>query len=257
MASPNEGLCKRCTLQIEWKKKYRKYKPLTQAGKCLSCHQKTVTRAYHKYCEKCALTKKVCAKCIEPKDIVRTFNEKELARKEEEELEKMVNSMTERQRKTFFRKYYQQRDESGDSGDDDQNDEDDKEIEVKESFESDDNSEEIAPNNENNTLNNIDTVNKDKDHTLQKEDLQENNIFSKEGSNESFDDFDNSEDIENKKEDENNAVQSQMKMESFSLGNLGGNSNDLQKMLQNFSSSFTLENNESTKNDLIDEFPDD
>jgi hypothetical protein len=29
-AMPNEGCCQRCFDKIEWRKKYRKYKPLTQ-----------------------------------------------------------------------------------------------------------------------------------------------------------------------------------------------------------------------------------
>lgn len=32
LALPSEGLCRRCSEQIEWRKKYRKYKPLTKPG---------------------------------------------------------------------------------------------------------------------------------------------------------------------------------------------------------------------------------
>jgi hypothetical protein len=30
LALKNEGLCRTCTEQIEWRKRYRKYKPMTQ-----------------------------------------------------------------------------------------------------------------------------------------------------------------------------------------------------------------------------------
>lgn len=32
MSMPIHGLCEKCRKQIEWRKKYRKYKPLTQPG---------------------------------------------------------------------------------------------------------------------------------------------------------------------------------------------------------------------------------
>jgi hypothetical protein len=31
--TPNKGLCEKCHEKIEWRKKYRKYKPLTQPRK--------------------------------------------------------------------------------------------------------------------------------------------------------------------------------------------------------------------------------
>lgn len=91
---PNEGLCARCHDIIEWKKKYRKYKPLTthkrwyvslcvlcflwQQFVCLTsdhrstmCQQKAVKRAYHTVCDACARKAKVCAKCQNAKEIVK------------------------------------------------------------------------------------------------------------------------------------------------------------------------------------------
>lgn len=32
LSLPIRGLCEKCRKQIEWRKKYRKYKPLTQPG---------------------------------------------------------------------------------------------------------------------------------------------------------------------------------------------------------------------------------
>ena len=33
MKAPTSGLCERCKAQIEWRKQFNKYKPLTQPGK--------------------------------------------------------------------------------------------------------------------------------------------------------------------------------------------------------------------------------
>lgn len=49
--------------QIEWRKKYRKYKPLRQPATCNGCHKKTVTAAYHKLCADCAKERRVCPFC--------------------------------------------------------------------------------------------------------------------------------------------------------------------------------------------------
>lgn len=49
--------------QVEWRKRYRKYKPLRQPATCNDCHQKTVTAAYHRICAPCAKQRGVCAFC--------------------------------------------------------------------------------------------------------------------------------------------------------------------------------------------------
>lgn len=56
--SPIEGACRRCYDKIEWRKKYRKYKPLTQPGKCNICKQQNVKAAYHTICTKCTTSEK-------------------------------------------------------------------------------------------------------------------------------------------------------------------------------------------------------
>lgn len=63
LAMPNEGLCRRCHDKIEWRKKYRKYKPLKQPRKCNFCHNKAVKAAYHVVCKPCAAEKSICAWC--------------------------------------------------------------------------------------------------------------------------------------------------------------------------------------------------
>lgn len=50
--------------KIEWRKKYRKYKPLKQPAVCTCCHQKTVKAAYHKACRPCAEEKGACPWCL-------------------------------------------------------------------------------------------------------------------------------------------------------------------------------------------------
>jgi len=52
--SPNVGVCRRCYDKIEWRKKYRKYKPRTQLGKCNLCCMKKIKAAYHTICTDCA-----------------------------------------------------------------------------------------------------------------------------------------------------------------------------------------------------------
>lgn len=54
LASPNVGLCRRCHDKIEWRKKYRKYKPLTQHATCNLCRKRNISAAYHTICDGCA-----------------------------------------------------------------------------------------------------------------------------------------------------------------------------------------------------------
>ena len=56
---PIKHVCQRCQDKLEWRKKYRKYKPRTQPGSCNICQQKRVVlAAYHTICEKCTLSRK-------------------------------------------------------------------------------------------------------------------------------------------------------------------------------------------------------
>mmetsp|Transcript_8869 Transcript_8869/g.12631 ORF Transcript_8869/g.12631 Transcript_8869/m.12631 type:complete len:285 (-) Transcript_8869:132-986(-) len=58
LESPNVGVCRRCHEKIEWRKKYRKYKPLTQPSKCNLCSLRNVTSAYHTICFSCSWSEK-------------------------------------------------------------------------------------------------------------------------------------------------------------------------------------------------------
>ncbi|CAO3657814.1 unnamed protein product [Umbelopsis ramanniana] len=106
-ALPVYGLCDKCTEVILWRKKYKKYKPLTAPKKCVSCQQKSIKEAYHVLCDDCACKRKVCAKCLESKEIVTNKSEiktdKDIQR-EGQELERLLNRMTLRQRRSYLRK---------------------------------------------------------------------------------------------------------------------------------------------------------
>ncbi|KAJ1895593.1 hypothetical protein LPJ66_004495 [Kickxella alabastrina] len=106
LALPVDGLCKRCTDQILWRKQYRKYKPLSVAKKCVWCQQKKITKAYHVVCDGCARERVVCAKCLENKNIIEGINAKtpQDIQKEEQELERKLGGMRERQRRSYMRK---------------------------------------------------------------------------------------------------------------------------------------------------------
>jgi len=66
LASPISGhLCPGCHDVLEWRKRYRKYKPLTVAKKCTRCQQKTIKEAYHVICPNCSRDAQCCPKCLE------------------------------------------------------------------------------------------------------------------------------------------------------------------------------------------------
>ncbi|ORY99303.1 hypothetical protein BCR43DRAFT_455849 [Syncephalastrum racemosum] len=104
---PIYGLCTRCHDQIEWRKKYRKYKPLTTPKRCTSCSEKTIKEAYHVLCNPCATDKKVCAKCLQSKEIVAKKEDIRTAAdevREEQELQRLLSRMSVRQKRSYLRK---------------------------------------------------------------------------------------------------------------------------------------------------------
>jgi len=54
LEAPIEGVCRRCHDKLEWRKRYRKYKPLSQPSKCNLCEKRNVLAAYHTICVSCA-----------------------------------------------------------------------------------------------------------------------------------------------------------------------------------------------------------
>lgn len=62
------GVCRRCKDIIDWKIKYKKYKPLKSPGVCVKCHQKNIVLAYRVICKGCSETETetLCTKCMQP-----------------------------------------------------------------------------------------------------------------------------------------------------------------------------------------------
>lgn len=98
---PNVGLCKHCHDIIEWRKKFRKYKPLKMPSRCGQCNEKKITSAYHTWCMDCARAANVCPKCLLNKEIVQA----EAAPLSQEELQEMLVSVgvKERVRRRIWR----------------------------------------------------------------------------------------------------------------------------------------------------------
>lgn len=99
-------VCQHCKGVIEWKIKYKKYKPLTQPKTCTKCSQKKIRKAYHVLCRDCALESRVCAKCLKSADEVeieppQPTPEEELKLKVE--MERLIKSFPERKRRAFLR----------------------------------------------------------------------------------------------------------------------------------------------------------
>jgi len=99
------NVCQRCKEVIEWKIKYKKYKPLTVPGTCRKCAKKNVKYAYHLLCSECASTHKICAKCTKEKEIV---EEPDLAdsdkQRQDNYLKEQLKHMRLREKRSYLRK---------------------------------------------------------------------------------------------------------------------------------------------------------
>ncbi|XP_017067378.1 uncharacterized protein C9orf85 homolog [Drosophila eugracilis] len=99
-------VCQRCKEQIEWKIKYKKYKPLTQAKTCAHCKERTVKKAYHVVCRDCAIKANACAKCLKSAKEVDIEEPQPTPREEQQlqsEMDRLVKSFSERKRRAFLR----------------------------------------------------------------------------------------------------------------------------------------------------------
>jgi len=101
--NPGEGLCDRCKGIIEWKIKYKKYKPLTKPATCVRCKEKTVKRAYHIVCQPCAQQAGVCAKCNTKQEVEQPGMNDTDKQKQDAELQFHIKQLTERQRRAYYR----------------------------------------------------------------------------------------------------------------------------------------------------------
>lgn len=100
--APVTNLCERCIEQVEWKRKYGKYKKLTTPAKCKACHGRKVKTAYRSLCDKCASEKQVCPKCMQAKGVVTRGSSRG---NEEETLIKELEGVRERVKRTIVRRY--------------------------------------------------------------------------------------------------------------------------------------------------------
>lgn len=96
------GVCPRCKEQIEWKRRYGKYKPLSEPAKCQLCTKRAVRQAYHNLCHGCAKEQGVCAKCrcCVGQTVGRDLTEVEA---EQKMLEDAIKNARERDRRSLLR----------------------------------------------------------------------------------------------------------------------------------------------------------
>ncbi|XP_043487251.1 uncharacterized protein C9orf85 homolog isoform X2 [Polistes fuscatus] len=97
------NVCERCKKIIEWKIKYKKYKPLKAPAKCTKCEEKTVKHAYHTMCLPCSKEHKVCPKCCVEREIIEAKLSKEEIMKMDAELPIFLKQLPERKRRTMIR----------------------------------------------------------------------------------------------------------------------------------------------------------
>ncbi|KAF9184778.1 hypothetical protein BGZ51_003138 [Haplosporangium sp. Z 767] len=140
---PVAGLCEKCVEVIMWRKKFKKYKPLTTMKKCVCCQEKAIKDAYHVICSKCAGEKNVCAKCQESNEIVpkNIKSEKELIQ-EQVELERLLSGMTERERRTYLRQMERKNKKGGEDMEEESESEEDSEDESDDESDEEDDDEE-------------------------------------------------------------------------------------------------------------------
>eukprot|EP01127_Copromyxa_protea_P015573 TRINITY_DN4495_c0_g1_i1.p1 TRINITY_DN4495_c0_g1~~TRINITY_DN4495_c0_g1_i1.p1 ORF type:complete len:318 (+),score=110.39 TRINITY_DN4495_c0_g1_i1:130-954(+) len=93
---------------LEWKKDYRKYKPMTQPKKCVSCQQKRDVQSYHIICAPCAQAKHLCGKCRAPcEEYVVEFDAQKKEAEEKLQFEAKLKAMKERERRAVLREMAQ------------------------------------------------------------------------------------------------------------------------------------------------------
>eukprot|EP00271_Cylindrocystis_brebissonii_P008193 TRINITY_DN221_c0_g1_i1.p1 TRINITY_DN221_c0_g1~~TRINITY_DN221_c0_g1_i1.p1 ORF type:complete len:231 (-),score=49.09 TRINITY_DN221_c0_g1_i1:323-1015(-) len=97
-----DGVCIRCKEQIEWRRKYGKYKPINEPAKCIRCSKRAVRQAYLTLCPACAKEGNVCAKCCKPAEALVTNNAAQEA-EDRQRLAQALEGLRERERRTLLR----------------------------------------------------------------------------------------------------------------------------------------------------------
>ncbi|XP_035891342.1 uncharacterized protein C9orf85 homolog [Anopheles stephensi] len=127
-------VCEHCKSVIDWKIKYRKYKPLTQPKSCSKCGERKVKRAYHVICRDCALAHRCCAKCLKSADeasIIPPEPTEQEQVKLKAEMDQLIKSLPERKRRTFLRYMNRGQKKKRPTGDQDGSDEEESETRKK------------------------------------------------------------------------------------------------------------------------------
>lgn len=100
-------VCQHCKAQLEWKIKYKKYKPLSQPKTCIKCSQRTIKKAYHVMCSACSKAARCCAKCQKPASeqvVIEPVPPTTIEQlKLKAEMDRLIKSLPERKRRTFMR----------------------------------------------------------------------------------------------------------------------------------------------------------
>lgn len=100
-------VCQHCKAQLEWKIKYKKYKPLSQPKTCIKCSLRTIKKAYHVMCSACSKAARCCAKCQKPASeqvLIEPAPPTNLEQlKLKAEMDRLIKSLPERKRRTFNR----------------------------------------------------------------------------------------------------------------------------------------------------------
>ena len=99
--APMNNLCNRCYDILEWKKQFKKYKPLSAPSKCIACMEKRVFAAYRILCNDCSFKSMKCSKCNTE---VEKFCAKTVADKSKNNLKEIINMLKEGPKKTVIRK---------------------------------------------------------------------------------------------------------------------------------------------------------
>ncbi|GJN17590.1 hypothetical protein PR202_gb04669 [Eleusine coracana subsp. coracana] len=109
------GVCQRCRDQIDWKRRYGKYKPIVEPTKCQKCSKRNVRQAYHNVCRDCSKNLGICAKCCTCVNnlVGRDVNEEESERKA---LDEAIRGARERERRTLLRIMNKNKGKGGESG---------------------------------------------------------------------------------------------------------------------------------------------
>lgn len=97
------NVCARCKSILDWKIKYKKFKPIKFPTTCNKCNEKCVKHAYHTMCQPCASKLGVCPKCGKEEELVEPVPTAEERLKLDLEMQAMLKSLPERKRRTFLR----------------------------------------------------------------------------------------------------------------------------------------------------------